>query len=151
MLSGAGRFFEVRDGSGESRSGVYGPTRLTGRHGCGNDFMRVFILEDDPFIALDLQSIVEGEGHKVVGVCESLAEARTRLADPFDFALLDIDVRGGKSFEIASDLDRRRIPFAFVSASRRSELPPHLRHVEFIPKPYQETAIVRSMAGKRQA
>lgn len=107
--------------------------------------MRILILEDDPFIALDLQAIVENAGHEVVGVFASLAEARAHLADAFDFALLDIDVVDGKSFEIASSLLERHIPFAFVSASQRSDLPVHLRGASFIPKPYQEETIVRSL------
>lgn len=109
--------------------------------------LRILILEDDPFIAWDLQAIVEGEGHEVVGVCDSLVEARRRMAEAFDFALLDIDVVGGKSFEVASHLNERKIPFAFVSASERSELPPDLRNARFIPKPYHESAIVRTLAA----
>jgi CheY-like chemotaxis protein len=107
--------------------------------------VRVLILEDDPLIALDLQTIVEGEGHVVIGVCDSLAEARRRLRENIDFALLDIDVADGKSFDLATALHDRRIPFAFVSASARGELPAHLRQAHFIPKPYQEAAIIRSL------
>ena len=107
--------------------------------------MRILILEDDPFIALDLQSIVEGEGHEVVGVFDSLAQARKHLGDRFDFALLDIDVTDGKSFELAASLLDRHIPFAFVSASRPSELPVHLRGASFIPKPFEEATIVRTI------
>jgi CheY-like chemotaxis protein len=107
--------------------------------------VRILILEDDPFIALDLQAIVEGEGHEVVGTFDSLGEASNYLEDGFDYALLDIDVVDGKSFALAAALLRRRIPFAFVSASRPSELPHHLRHARFIPKPFEEAAIVRSL------
>jgi len=39
--------------------------------------VRILILEDDPFIALDLQAIVEGQGHEIVGVFDTLAEARS--------------------------------------------------------------------------
>ena len=105
--------------------------------------MRVLILEDDPFIAMDLQGIVEGEGHEVVGVHRSLAEARKRLSDAFEFALLDIDVLDGKSFELASALKDRKTPFAFVSGSNRNELPSMFRDAHFVPKPYSEAAIVR--------
>lgn len=108
--------------------------------------MRVLILEDDPFIALDLKAIVEGEGHEVAGVFDSLAQARAHLGDGFDFALLDIDVSDGKSFEIAAALLERSIPFAFVSASRPNELPGDLRGASFIPKPFQEAAVVRTLA-----
>jgi two-component SAPR family response regulator len=111
--------------------------------------VRILILEDDPFIALDLQSIVEANGHEVVGVFDSLAEACEHLQDDFDFALLDIDVSDGKSFDLAGELLERQIPFAFVSASRPCELPSHLRNVSFIPKPFEEAAILRSIAKNR--
>lgn len=107
--------------------------------------VRILIVEDDPFIALDLQTIVEGEGHEVVAVIDSLAEARKHPCETFDFALLDIDLADGKSFGLASALDARRIPFAFVSASRRSELPANLRHSRFIPKPFAEAAILDAL------
>jgi CheY-like chemotaxis protein len=108
--------------------------------------LRILILEDDPFIALDLQSILEGEGHEVVGVFGSLVEARDHLEDGFDYALLDIDVVGGKTFGIAEELLVRQIPFAFVSASRPNEVPPFLRQASFIPKPFEETTLLRSIA-----
>lgn len=112
--------------------------------------MRILILEDDPFIALDLQAIVEGQGHEVVGVFDTLAEAREHLGDGFDFALLDIDVTDGKSFGLAAALLEMRVPFAFVSASRPSELPTHLRGVSFIPKPFEESTILRSIASNER-
>lgn len=108
--------------------------------------VRVLILEDDPLIALDLQSIVEGEGHEVVDICPSVAVARARLhADPdlraLDFALLDVDLADGKSFEVARDLAARGVPFAFVSASLPDDLPESLRTARFVAKPYREDAI----------
>lgn len=108
--------------------------------------MRVLIIEDDTFIALDLQAIVENQGHEVVGIFESLDEAREHLEDGFDYALLDIDVVGGKTFGIAAELLERRIPFAFVSASHPGDVPPRLRQVSFIPKPFEEGAILKSIA-----
>jgi DNA-binding response OmpR family regulator len=113
--------------------------------------MRVLILEDDPFIGLDLQGIVEGAGYQVVGVHRSLAEARKRLSEAFEFALLDIDVLDGKSFDFASALDDRKIPFAFVSASNRSDLPAKFRDAQFIAKPYSQSAIVRLLPARHCA
>jgi CheY-like chemotaxis protein len=107
--------------------------------------VRILILEDDPFIALDLQAILESEGHEIVGVFDSLSEAYEHLEDGFDYALLDIDVVGGKSFGVAAALAERRIPFAFVSASHPGDLPQSLRPVAFIPKPFEEKAILQSV------
>jgi DNA-binding response OmpR family regulator len=111
--------------------------------------VRILIIEDDPFIALDLQAIVEGDGHRVVRVCPSLAAARRHVVEEFDFALLDVDLGDGKSFEVAFRLCERHIPFAFVSGSRRSDLPFALRGAAFVPKPYAEDAILRTVAAGR--
>lgn len=107
--------------------------------------MRILILEDDPLIALDLQGIVEGCGHEVVEVCECIADARRALSRPIDFALLDIDLPDGKSYEVATTLDGAHVPFAFVSGSRRCDLPDHLRHAQFVAKPYAHAAIRNSL------
>jgi DNA-binding response OmpR family regulator len=107
--------------------------------------VRILILEDDPFIASDLQTILEDEGHEVVGVFNSLTETYEHIEDDFDYALLDVDVVGGKSFGVATALAERDIPFAFVSASRPGDLPPSLRQVAFIPKPFEERAILQSI------
>jgi CheY-like chemotaxis protein len=110
---------------------------------------RVLILEDDPFIALDLQAIVEGEGHEVVRVCSAAAEA-ARLRD-YDFALLDVDVADGTSYGFATALTKRRIPFAFVSGSRHGDLPAHLRQAAFVQKPFSERSIVGLLPANRRA
>lgn len=109
--------------------------------------MRILILEDDPFIASDLQTILEDKGHEVVGVFTSIADTYAHLADDFDYALLDIDVVGGKSFGVATALAERDIPFAFVSASHPGDLPHSLREAAFIPKPFEERAILQSIDG----
>jgi DNA-binding response OmpR family regulator len=113
--------------------------------------MRVFILEDDPFIALDLQVIVESGGHQVIGVHASLAQARDHLADAFDFALLDVDLPDGKSFDLAAVLKERLIPFAFISGSQRGDLPTAFRDVRFIAKPYAESAVLQCLPRERCA
>lgn len=107
--------------------------------------MRVLILEDDPLTALDLQIVVESCGHDVVSLCETLADARQHAPDDLDFAFLDIDLPDGKSFDFAARLAERQVPFAFVSASSRCELPVRLRHMPFISKPYGHAAIRNSL------
>lgn len=114
--------------------------------------MRILILEDDPLLALDLQGIVEGCGHEVSWLCCTLAAMKAALGDRPDFAFLDIDLPDGKSFELATRLAERSIPFAFLSASRPSEVPEHLRSARFIPKPYGQGAIRTTLtSGQRLA
>ena len=118
----------------------FGTDRET-RSGSEVRAVRVLILEDDPFIGLDLQSIVEAEGHEVVRWCGSVAQAREALGSKLDFVLLDVEVRDGTSYEFAAQLSGRRIPFAFVSGSKRKDVPQHLQGAPFIAKPFMEAAI----------
>lgn len=109
--------------------------------------MRILILEDDRFIASDLQAILEDEGYQIIGIFESLTETYEHLEDSFDYALLDIDVVGDKSFGVATVLTERHIPFAFVSASPPGDLPHALRDAAFISKPFEGHVILQSIDG----
>lgn len=111
--------------------------------------LRILIVEDDFLTAFDLQCIVEDCGHEILDVCGTLSEARRHLASQIDFAFLDVDLPDGKSFELATRLDERNVPFTFVSASRPSEFPSHLRTAAFIAKPYRHEAIRASLTALR--
>jgi len=58
---------------------------------------------------------------------------------------LDVEVTNGKTFEIAQTLERKGVPFAFVSGSRQEELPSDLRSAPFIPKPFYPAQIERAL------
>ena len=122
--------------------------------------MRILIVEDDPFVALDLESIVQDALQGVlqdalqggaqdaaqadVAVALSVAEARECLAGA-DFAFLDVDLIDGRVFEVARMLKARRIPFAFVTGAPRGDIPLHLRDAPFIAKPYSVWQIENSL------
>jgi two-component SAPR family response regulator len=63
------------------------------------------------------------------------------LHNALDFAFLDIEVTDGKTFEIAQILERKHVPFVFVSGAPRDQLPIELRSVPFIPKPFHAAQI----------
>jgi DNA-binding response OmpR family regulator len=114
--------------------------------------IRVLIVEDDPFIAMDIESAVAeqlGDGVELI-VVESVAEARRMTAERLACALLDIDVVGGKTFDVASTLRDSGTPFAFVSGSAPHEVPMSLRDVRFLRKPFstrEVAAFVKSAVG----
>ncbi|MGO4405579.1 response regulator [Bosea sp. RAF48] len=100
--------------------------------------IRVLIVEDDPFIAMDIESAVAeqlGDAAELI-VVESVAEARRAAARKLSCALLDIDVVGGKTFDVASALQKTGTPFAFVSGSAPSDVPAPLRSARFLRKPF---------------
>jgi DNA-binding response OmpR family regulator len=98
--------------------------------------MNVLVLEDDPFVSMDIEMIVADILPAEIKVSTSIAEAEEALIEDFDLALLDIDVVDGKSYPIAERLVCQNTPFIFVSGSRPEELPAALRNAPFVRKPY---------------
>jgi CheY-like chemotaxis protein len=80
---------------------------------------RVLIIEDEPIIAMDLQNIVEGLGHVVVGIASTRTEA-VSLADraEADLVLADIQLADGSSgIDAVKDiLSAHDVPVVFVTA-----------------------------------
>jgi DNA-directed RNA polymerase specialized sigma24 family protein len=80
---------------------------------------RVLIIEDEPIIAMDIQSIVEDLGHKVVGIAATRTAAKV-LADnnEVDLVLADIQLADGSSgVDAVKDiLAEHDLPVIFVTA-----------------------------------
>ncbi|CEJ12361.1 two-component response regulator [bacterium YEK0313] len=104
---------------------------------------RILIVEDDPFIAIELEAVVTDalSGAVEVLIAGSLASAAAAAAGPLDFVLLDIDVVGGKTFALAAMLAARGTPFAFASASLPADLPEALQFARFVGKPFSGAVI----------
>ena len=82
----------------------------------GQTARRVLIVEDEVLLAMYLEDLLTELGHEVVGQATRIDEAMelARESD-IDFAFLDINVVGTKSFPIADILRQRGIPFAFAT------------------------------------
>src|SRR5271166_4387694 len=104
---------------------------------------RVLIVEDEPMVAMDLESIVLGVIAADVVVVTSVSGARQAMAAPLDLALLDIEVTDGRTFEIARELQRNGASFVFISGAHPEAVPPDLRGAPFISKPFDRRQIER--------
>lgn len=99
---------------------------------------RILIVEDEPFVALQLQSDLESEGHQVIGPASNLAQGlELAQSEGLDAALVDVRLGRETSASIADELLARRIPFAFATGyADTSMLPEHLHAVPRLKKPY---------------
>ena len=104
---------------------------------------RILIVEDEPWVAMDLEMIIIELVTATVVVEGSIAATKGMLHEALDFAFLDVEVTNGKTFEIAQILERKHVPFVFVSGSPQDQLPLELRSVPFIPKPFYPAQIER--------
>ncbi len=82
---------------------------------------RVMILEDDPFIALDMEGVMEDAGYDILGPVASVPEALKLIGNDNeptpDVALLDFYVTGGTSEFVARELAKKGVPFMFLTGN----------------------------------
>ncbi len=111
----------------------------------------VLIVEDEPIVALDLDRLVRGLGHTVVGVAATRAEALA-LTEGRNLGLILADVRladGSSGLDVASDILRTfDIPVIFITAFPERLLTGEKREPAFlVTKPFQDAA-VRALIGQ---
>jgi CheY-like chemotaxis protein len=107
--------------------------------------LHILIVEDEPLVAIDLETVVAELVTAAVVVKPSVAATKKVLNEALDFAFLDVNVTDGKTFEVAQILERKHVPYVFISASPQEHLPSDLRSAPFIPKPFYKAQIERAL------
>src|SRR3954468_4979224 len=89
---------------------------------------RILLVEDQMLVAMHLEDLLADLGCAVLGPTGTVADALTIVRrEPLNGAVLDINLRGERSFPIARELRVRPVPFFFVTGYGSSILPPDLR------------------------
>ena len=109
--------------------------------------MRVFVAEDEVIVAMALEDMLVELGHSVVGPAASLAQARELSeAAEFDAALIDVNLNGEYSYELAALLRDKGVPFAFVTGYGQAALDQGRIRAPLLTKPYRLDALARLLA-----
>ncbi len=108
---------------------------------------RILIVEDEVLVAMHLEDLLTEMGHLVVGPATRVAQGMelARLAE-IDFAVLDVNVAGTRSFPIADILRGREIPFVFATGYGVSGLDDGYRDQPTLSKPYHSHELARVIA-----
>ena len=106
------------------------------------DQISVLILEDEPIVAFALEDMLLELCVKDVRLAPTIAEAM-RLLDAYtpDFAVLDVNIRGERSYGVAAELRKREVPFVFATGYGDAEHPAALKNVPTLTKPYSHDDI----------
>ena len=106
---------------------------------------KVLVIEDEPIIAADLESLVEELGHQVTGNATTYTEAMSMVkSDPPGLILCDIQLADGSSgIDAANDiLKEMDVPIIFITAFPERLLTGDRPEPTFlIPKPFQENTV----------
>lgn len=113
--------------------------------------LRTFLVEDEVLILMTLEDMVADLGHTVVGTAlrtdEALAMARTIDAD---FALLDVNLNGERSFSVADALQARGIPMVFVTGYGARGLEREYANARTLQKPLDMDLLAAAMEDMTQ-
>lgn len=110
--------------------------------------LRILILEDEILVARHLAQEIRDLGHCPLGPFSCVDDAILSDLRP-DAAILDICVGPERSFALATEFQRRAIPFLFYSGYERAILPEHLKAARLFRKPSPTAALVAYL--RRQA
>ena len=116
---------------------------------------RIWIVEDEFLLAIELQHTMEDHGAAVIGPSRSLDEALDALNQMShypDAAILDLDLQGEESFPVAERLQAIGIPFLFNTGhGDRRELKERFGGVTVCIKPTSEKEILQCLADLTSA
>jgi DNA-binding response OmpR family regulator len=97
---------------------------------------RVIIVEDEPLLSMELESLLTAHGCKIAGTAGTLEKAKVLVErTDCDVALLDLTLGGQPVIEVAAKLTQRNVPFAFVSGYGREVLPEGFKDALLLTKP----------------
>lgn len=109
--------------------------------------LRVFVVEDEGFVAMMIEDMLEDLGCHVAASVARLTEACTIAATiEADLALLDVNLGGESVFPVAEILRERSIPFVFSTGYGASGLPAGFAGHLVLGKPFLIGELQRKIA-----
>jgi DNA-binding response OmpR family regulator len=113
---------------------------------------RILVVEDEMLIAMDIATALEELGCEVIGPASTLETALQLARDTaLDAAILDVTIRGGKSYPVAYELLGQDIPFVLASGYGNWAIPEALRDCPRLTKPFTTAELeerVRFLCGE---
>jgi CheY-like chemotaxis protein len=109
---------------------------------------RILLVEDESMVIMLLEDFLADIGCEVAGVASRLDDALVQVAAvAFDAAILDVNLNGEQTFALARDIIGRGRPVMFSTGYGASTLPPDLRHVPVLQKPFQQKDLERTLSA----
>jgi len=100
--------------------------------------LRVLVVEDEAIIGMLIEDMLTEIGCECVDVAASVEGALGVLAKSSpDFAVLDINLNGKRSFPVADVLKSRAIPFVFLSGYGARGLDEAYAGAKILQKPFR--------------
>lgn len=110
--------------------------------------VRVLVVEDEYFVAIMLEEMLESAGCIVMGPIPRLQEALDAVDhQDYDVALLDVNLAGERIDPVADALFERDVPFMFVTGYGASALPREYAERPHIGKPFRMAELLGMLSS----
>lgn len=106
---------------------------------------RILVVEDEPLVAWDIESILADNGFAVIGPVATIDAALGAIAEAdIDGAFVDMNLGGQPVDSVADALRSARVPFSFVTGYSAIRAPAGYSAVPIIRKPFDAEALLRT-------
>jgi CheY-like chemotaxis protein len=110
--------------------------------------VRVLVVEDEYFVAIMLEEMLESAGCVVMGPVPRLQEALDAVDhEDYDVALLDVNLAGERIDPVADALSERDVPFMFVTGYGANALPREYAERPHIGKPFRMAELLGMLSS----
>ena len=108
---------------------------------------RILVVEDAALVAMLLEEMLDDLGFDVIGPATDHASACQMAREPgITAAILDVNLHGRMSWDVAGLLKEANVPFAFSTGyNSATVLPPHLSDVPVLTKPFDSEHLERQI------
>ncbi|ADH87983.1 response regulator receiver protein [Ancylobacter novellus DSM 506] len=127
---------------------------MEGQHALAGQ--RIFIVEDEALVAMMMEAMIEELGAVVVGTEARIGDALNFVAQrhgEIDVAVLDLNLGGSRSYDIAQAINGHGIPIVFSTGYDDGTIEDAWREHPLLSKPFQlaelEGALARALGTRR--
>ena len=107
---------------------------------------KILVLEDEPIVAIDIAEELRSYGWTILGPAGTLDKAWSLIENETpQVALLDVNLRGERSFDLAMRLRESGVFVAFLTGYSEKALPKELTDCAVFTKPVDLGALVTAI------
>lgn len=108
--------------------------------------LRILVVEDEMLVSLLVEDTLSDQDCMVVGPAATVKDAmHLATSEDLDGAVMDVNIGGEKAYGVAEALDRRGIPFLFVSGYGQSAVPRDRPAWRVCAKPFRGDDMIRML------
>ena len=115
---------------------------------CTHAQIRVLVVEDEYLIRMLVEDMLADLGYAVAAAVSTVtAASELAVSGDFNAAVLDVNLNGNEIFPVADILERRGLPFVFVTGYGERTLPERYRNRPALQKPFQADQLGAALGG----